>query len=105
MIEISNDDESDDDSWNSIYQTNLDGQASKRHHKIPSKIIKNMNKMTAQNERVLDEMSNVENLCMDQDLFLKWETVKTVERKTITKKVEEIAGYKIIKKTAKVRLD
>ena len=71
MIEISSDDESDDDSWNGIYQTDFDRQASKRCHKIPSKIIEDINKMTAQNERVLDEMSKVENLRMDQDLFLK----------------------------------
>ena len=49
LIEISSDEESDDDSWNGIYQTDLDEQSSKRR-KLPTKIIKDMNKMTAQKE-------------------------------------------------------
>ena len=64
--------------------------------------------MTAQKERVLDEMSKVENLRLDQDLFLKWEeTVETVERrtKTVTKTVKETDGCNRIKKTVEVRLD
>ena len=108
LIEISSDDESNDDSWNGIYSTDLDKQASKRRRKLPSKIIKDMNKMTAQKERVLDEMSKVENLCLDQDLFLKWEeTVETVERrtKTVTKTVKETDGCKTVKKTVEVRWD
>ena len=58
LVEISSDDESDNDSWNGIYQTDLDKQASKRGRKLPSKIIKDVNKMTTQHERFLDEMSN-----------------------------------------------
>ena len=106
-MEISSDNENDNDSWNSIYPTDLDKQASKRRHKVPSRIIKDMNKMTAQHERVLDEMSKIENLRIDQDLFLKWETVETVERrtKTVTKTVKETDGCKTIKKTVEVRLD
>ena len=69
--------------------TNLAKQASKRCCKVPTKIIKEMNKMMAQNERVLDEMSKVEHLRMDQDLFLKWETVETVERKKVSGTTEE----------------
>ena len=78
LIEISSDDENEDDSWDGILMTNRDIQASKRRCKVPTKMIEDMNKMTAQHERVLDEMSKVENLRMDQDLFLKWETVKMV---------------------------
>ena len=89
LIEISSDDESEDDSWDGIFMTNLAKQASKRRCKVPTKIIKEMNKMTAQNERVLDEMSKVEHLRMDQDLFLKWETVETVERKKVSGTTEE----------------
>ena len=84
LIEISSDDESDDDSWYGIFMTDRDMQASKRRCKLPPKIIKDVNKMTAQHKRVLDEMLKVKNLRMDQDLFLKWETVKTVERKRVT---------------------
>ena len=47
LIEISSDNESDNDSWDGIYQTDLDKQASKRRRKLPSKIIEDMNKMTA----------------------------------------------------------
>ena len=61
--------------------------------------------MTAQNERVLDEMSKVEHLRMDQDLFLKWETVETVERKKVTETTEESLGYKVVTKKVEVRLD
>ena len=64
-----------------------------------------MNKMTAQRERVLDELSKVEKLRMDQDLFLKWETVEMVERKKITETTEESAGCKTTIKTVEVRLD
>ena len=72
---------------------------------MPSKIIKDMNKMTAQKERVLDEMSKVEELRMDQDLFLKWETVETVEEKKVTEATEESPGDKTVTKTVEVRLD
>ena len=58
-----------------------------------------MNKMTAQKERILDDISKVEKLHLDQDLFLKWETV---ECKKIIKTVEE---YKKITKTVEVRLE
>ena len=50
---------SDDDSWDSIFMTDHDIQANKRHCKLPPKIIKDVNKMTEQNERVLEEMSKV----------------------------------------------
>ena len=108
MIKISSDEESENDSWNGIYQTDLDEQSSKRHRKLPTKIIEDMNKMNAQNERVLDQMSKVENLRIDQDLFMKWEeTVDTVEHrtKTITKTIEENDGCKTVKKMVEVRLD
>ena len=61
-----------------------------------------MNKMTAQNERVLDEMSKVKELRMDQDLFLKWETVEMVEWKKVTETTEESPGYKKVTKTVEV---
>ena len=64
-----------------------------------------MNKMTAQRERVLDELSKVEKLRMDQDLFLKWETVEMVERKKITETTEESAGCKRTTNTVELRLD
>ena len=103
---VKSDNESDDDSWNGIFQTNIDEQSSKRRCKeMPSKIIKDINKMTAQKERVLDEMSKVEKLHMDQDLFLKKETVETVECKKITKTIEETVEYKNITKTVEVKLD
>ena len=105
LIEISSDDESEDDSWDGIFMTNRDMQASKRRRKVPTKIIKDMNKMTAQHERVLDKMSKVENLRMDQDLFLKWETVKMVERKKVTETTEESKGVKTVTRTVQVRLD
>ena len=101
MIKIS----SDDDSWDGIYQTDLDKQVSKRRRKLLSKIIEDVNKMSAQHERVLDEMSKVEKLRMDQDLFLKWETLETVERKKIMETTEESVGYKTTTKTVEVRLD
>ena len=47
LIEISSDDESEDDSWDGIFMTNLAKQASKRCCKVPTKIIKEMNNMTA----------------------------------------------------------
>ena len=50
-------------------------------------------------------MSKVENLRMDQDLFLKWETVKTVERKKVTETKEESKGVKTVTRTVEVRLD
>ena len=65
LIEISSDNESDHDSWDGIYQTDLDKQVSKRRRKLPSKIIEDVNKMTAQHERVLDEMPKAKKLCMD----------------------------------------
>ena len=106
LIKISSDDKSDNDSWNGIYQMGIDEQISKQSRKeMPSKIIKDMNKMTAQKERVLDEMSKVEKLRMDQDLFLKWETVETVERKKVTETTEESLEYKTVTKTVEVRLD
>ena len=106
VIEISSDDEHDDDSWNGIFQTDINKQSRTRSHKeMPSRIIKDMNKMTAQKEIVLDQMSKVEKLHLDQDLFLKWETVETVECKKITKTVEETAEYKKIMMTVEVRLD
>ena len=55
LTEISSDDESEDDSWNGIFMTDRDMQASKRRRKVPTKIIKDMNKMTAQHERVLEK--------------------------------------------------
>ena len=61
--------------------------------------------MTAQNERVLDEMSKVEHLRMDQDLFLKWETVKMLERKKVMETTEESPGDKTVTTTVEVRLD
>ena len=106
LIKISSDDKSDNDSWNGIYQMGIDEQISKQSRKeMPSKIIKDINKMTAQKERVLDEMSKVEKLHMDQDLFLKKETVETVECKKITKTIEETVEYKNITKTVEVKLD
>ena len=103
LIEISSDDESDDDSWNGIYQTDINERVSKRSHKeMSSKIIKDMNKMTTRKERVLDEMLKVEK---DQDLFLKWETVETVERKKVTETTEESLGYKTTTNTVGMRLD
>ena len=75
----------------------------KRRNQI--KIIEGVHKMTAQHKRVLDEMSKVENLRMDQDLFLKWETVKTVERKKVTETTEESEGVKTLTRTVEVRLD
>ena len=48
LIEISSDDESEDDSWDGIFMTDRNMQASKRRRKVPTKIIKDMNKMTAQ---------------------------------------------------------
>ena len=103
LIEISSDDESEDDSWGGIFMTDHDMQASKRCHILPPKIIKDMNKMTAQHERVLDEMSKVENLRMDQDLFLKWEMVKTVERKKVTETTDKSEGVKTVTRTVQVR--
>ena len=73
LIKISSDDYSDDDSRKGIYPTDFDKQSSKRRRKLPTKIIEDMNKMTAQHKRDLDEMSKVENLRIDQDFFLKWE--------------------------------
>mgnify|MGYP003323985431 CR=1 FL=1 len=105
LIEISSDDESEDDSWNGIFMTDRDMQASKRRRKVPTKIIEEMNKMTAQNERVLDEMSKVEHLRMDQDLFLKWETVETVEHKRITETTVKSEGVKTVTRMIHVRLD
>ena len=61
--------------------------------------------MTAQHERVLDEMSKVEKLRMDQDLFFKWETVEMVEQKKVTETTEESTGCNTVKKTVEVRLD
>ena len=52
---------------------------------MPNGIIEEMNQMTAQKERVLDELSKVEKLHQQQDLFLKWETE---EHKEKTKKVK-----------------
>ena len=105
LIEISSDDESEDDSWDGIFMTDCDIQASKRRRKLPPNIIKDVNKMTAQHERMLDEMSKVENLQMDQHLFLKWETVKTVEHKKVTETTEESEGVKTATRTVQVRLD
>ena len=105
LIEISSDDESEDDSWDSIFMTNRDMQASKRHRKVPTKIIEDMNKMTVQHKRVLDKTAKVENLRMDQDLFLKWETVKTVERKKVTETTDESEGVKTVTRTVQVRLN
>ena len=108
LIKKSSNDESNDDSWSRILLTDLDKQASTRRQKLPPKIVEDMNKMTAQKERVLDEMSKVENLRLDHDLFLKWEkTVETVERRTkkVSKTAEETDGYKTVKKTVEVRLD
>ena len=42
---------------------------------------------------------------MDQDLFLKWETVETVEQKKVMERTEESPGYKTVTKTVEVRLD
>ena len=39
LIEISSDDESEDDSWDSIFMTDRNMQASKRHCKVQTKII------------------------------------------------------------------
>ena len=50
-------------------------------------------------------MSKVEKLHMDQDLFLKWETVETVEQKKVTEMTEESPEYKTVTKTVEVRLD
>ena len=75
----------------------------KRRNQI--KIIEGVHKMTAQHKRVLDKMSKVENLRMDQDLILKWEMVKTVERKKVTETTEESEGFKTVTRTVKVRLD
>ena len=61
--------------------------------------------MTAQHKRVLDEMSKVEKLRMDRDLFLKWETVETVEPKKVTETTKESKGYKTVTRTVEVRLD
>ena len=105
MIEISSDDESNDDSWDGVYTTDCNMQASKRCRKLLPKIIKDVNKMTAQHERVLDEMSKVENLCMDQDLFLKWETVKTAEHKKVTEMTKKSKGFKTVTRMVEVRLD
>ena len=105
LIEISSDDESEDDSWDGVFMTDHDVQTSKGCRKVPTKIIEDMNKMTAQHERVLDEMSKVENLRMDQDLFLKWETVKTVEQKKVTGTTDESKGVKTVTRTVQVRLD
>ena len=52
---------------------------------MPTRIIEAMNKMTAQKERVLDELSKVEKLHQQQDLLLNWETM---EHKKGTKTVE-----------------
>ena len=61
FLELDSDEESDDDSWNSIFQTNIDNQLSKRRCKeMLTRIIKAMNKMTAQKEKVLEELSKVE---------------------------------------------
>ena len=105
LIEISKYDESEDDSWDGIFMTDRGMQASKRRRKLPHKIIEDVNKMTAQHERVLDKMSKVENLRMDQDLFLKWEMVKTVERKKVTETTEESEGIKTVTRAVEVRLD
>ena len=105
LIEISSDDESEDDSWDGVFMTDLAMQASKMCRKVPTKIIEDMNKMTAQHERVLDKMSKVENLQMDQDLFLKWETVKMVERKRVTEMTVKSKGVKTVTRMVQVRLD
>ena len=105
LIKIRSDDESNNDSWDGIFMTDRDMQASKRRCKLPPKIIEDVNKMTAQHKRVLDEMLKVENLRMDQYLFLKRETVKTVERKKVTETTNESKGFKTVTGTVEVRLD
>ena len=98
-MELDSDEEIDNDSWIGIFQTDIDKQLSKRRRQeMLSRIIKEMNRTTAQKERVLDELSKVEKLHLNQDLFLKWETVETVECKKVTKTIEVTAEYKKITK-------
>ena len=42
---------------------------------------------------------------MDQDLFLKWEMVKTVERKRVMETTVESDGVKTVTRMVQVRLD
>ena len=71
LIELDSSEESNDDSWNGIFQTDIDNQVSnkRRRKEIPTRITKAMNKMTAQKERVLDELSKIEKLHQQQELF------------------------------------
>ena len=70
LMEMDSNEESNDESCNGILQTDINNQSSKKRLKeMPTRIIEAMNKMTAQKERVLDELSKVDKLLLQQDLF------------------------------------
>ena len=72
FLELDSDEEIDNDSWIGIFQTDIDKQLSKRRQKeMQSRITKAMNRMTAQKENILDDLSKVEKLHQNWDLFLK----------------------------------
>ena len=63
LMEMDSNEESNDESCNGIFQTDIDNQVSKRCCKeLPTRVTEAMNKMTPQKERVLDDLSKVEKL-------------------------------------------